>query len=544
MSVKKFREENILSLLVIAVCVLTAIASSLLFFRLDLTQDKKFSISKISRNLYKEIPETLSLTYYVSGRLNKDQSNPKHIEDLLRSYAAASHGKIRVQVKDADASGEISAMADFGIPSQQYQVVERNQRSVANVYTGIVVEYLDRFETIPLAWDLTNLEYELTRTIRKAVSGSGGVLEVLVGDADKTWANEYKLLAQALKQSGWTVREHKAGAAVGDDVEVMLVLGNSKLDDYDLYPVDQFIMRGGKVFFGVKGVDVMTTYGMYAQALSDNATLKLLKTYGVDIKPELVLDANCLTIPFQMQDQASGQLVYSLVRYPHWLSVNQKFVSAENPVTSRFAGLDLFWASPLTLDSVAGLQAEVIAKTTTQAWKSTKDFPINPQQEASFYLESQETLGQYGLVGSISGNFPSYFKARKAPTREGEKAQWMEPVESSAEARIVVVSSADFATDLINYSKSEFNVNFVSACADWLSSDSDLVSIKTRSYKDNRLNKIEDEKRKNSLIFLTYLVTLGLVPLGVVAFGVIRFVRRKRRASVARGKEIFNEISN
>jgi ABC-type uncharacterized transport system involved in gliding motility auxiliary subunit len=540
---KKIKEEYIVSSLVALVLVLAAVASTMFFSRIDMTQSRAFSISKISRELYKDIPEEVDIVYYVSSRLKKDQANPKRIEDMLRSYAASSRGKIRVDVRDPESSGETQAMAEYGIPSQQYRIIEKNQASVANVYTGIVIKYLDRSEVIPLAWDVSNLEYDLTRTVRKAVKGSGEVVEVLVGDSDKSWTNDYTILAQALKSGGWTVRERKAGESVADDVGVLVVLGNSKLDDYDLYPVDQFIMRGGKVFFAVKGVNIVTSYGMYAMPLEKNATLAMLKTYGAEVKGELVMDEASLTIPFQMQDPVSGGVAYSLVRYPYWVSVSQQNVASSNPVTAKFSGLDLFWPSPLVLSDVPGLASVTIAKTTQKAWRATKDFVVNPQQEASFYAESADTKGQYALAAAISGKFPSYFSGKKPPARDGEKPSWKEPLPSSAESRIMVVSSSDFATDILNYSKSDFNATFVSSCVDWLSSDSDLLSIKTRSYQDNRLNKIQDEGRKNGLIGLSYIITLVLVPSGVVAFGIVRFIRRKRRSGLERGKEVLNDIS-
>jgi ABC-type uncharacterized transport system involved in gliding motility auxiliary subunit len=540
---KKIKEEYIVSSLVMLVLVLAAVASTMFFTRIDMTQSRAFSISKISRELYKDIPEEVDIVYYVSSRLKKDQANPKRIEDMLRSYAAASHGKIRVDVRDPESSGETQAMAEYGIPSQQYRIIEKNQASVANVYTGIVIKYLDRSEVIPLAWDVSNLEYDLTRTVRKAVKGSGEVVEVLVGDSDKSWSNDYTILAQALKSGGWTVRERKAGESVADDVGVLVVLGNSKLDDYDLYPVDQFIMRGGKVFFAVKGVNIVTSYGMYAMPLEKNATLAMLKAYGAEVKGELVMDEASLTIPFQMQDPVSGGVAYSLVRYPYWVSVSQQNVAPSNPVTAKFSGLDLFWPSPIELSEVPGLSSVTIAKTTPKAWRATKDFVVNPQQEASFYAESADTKGQYALAAAISGRFPSYFAGKKPPARDGEKPSWKDPLPSSAESRIMVVSSSDFATDILNYSKSDFNATFVSSCVDWLSSDSDLLSIKTRSYQDNRLNKIQDEGRKNGLIGLSYVITLVLVPSGVVAFGIVRFIRRKRRSGLERGKEVLNDIS-
>lgn len=544
MSAKKIREENIILLLVAAVALLAIVASTIFYFRLDMTSDRSFTLSAASRGLYKQIDERVRITYFVSDRLRKEQSNPKRVEDLLRSYAATSRGKITVDVVDPDAAGQAQAMQEYGIPAQQYQVIERNQQSVANVYTGILIQYVDRSEVIPIAWDPSTLEYDVTRSIVKAVKNSGSVAEVLVGDADKNWSNNYKTLAGALKQSGWTVRECTPGAEIGNDVQLVVVLGNSKLEDFDLYPVDQFIMRGGKAFFAVKGVDVMTSYGLYGMPVNNDSLLNMLRGYGADIKKELVADRSCITSPFQMQDE-SGQVGYSLVSYPYWVVVSDKYVSKKSQLTSRFEGLNLMWPSPLSLAQVPGVSSEMIMNSTPKAWRSTKDFNVNPQNQNSFYSEMGTTAGQYGLAATLSGKFPSYFKDKKAPAREGQKPTWKDPVDAQAESRIVVVSSSDFLTDLLmNYTKSEFNVDFATSCVDWLGSDENLLSIKTRDYRDNRLNKIDNPDTMNALVLLTYLVTLVIVPLGVAGFGVFRYVRRKKRAQRGMSKEATNEISN
>lgn len=543
MSIKRKREENTIALLVLLVAVLAVAASSIFYARIDMTQDRSFTLSKVSRQLHEDIEEQVRITYFVSDRLYKEQSNPRRIEDMLRSYAALSRGKIAVDVVDPDKDGQASAMAQYGIGSQQYQVVERNETSVANVYTGILIQYLDRSEAIPVAWDVSSLEYEITRAILKAVKNSSTVVEVLVGDSDKSWANDYKYLSGLMSQGGWQVREAKAGEEIGKDVDLLMVLGNSKLDDFDLYPVDQYLMRGGKAFFAVKGVDIMTNYGMYAVPVGSNALLDMLKGYGADIKKELVLDSACLTVPFQIQNEM-GQASYAFIRYPFWISVNQKYVSSESPLTSKFGGLDLFWPSPMELLDVPGVSSEMIVRTSPKAWKATKDFQVNPQNEAMFYMEMQETGGQYGLAATLQGKLPSYFAGKKAPTREGQETAWKDPIESQSEARIVVISSADFVTDVLQYSKSGFNAEFATACAQWLGSDSSLLSIKTRSYRDNRLNKIQDAETQNALIFLSYAICLGLVPLAVAGYGVFRFVRRRRRAGQGMNKEALNEVSN
>jgi gliding-associated putative ABC transporter substrate-binding component GldG len=541
------RQQTLIAALMGAALLLAAIASTQYFFRLDLTQDKAFSISKVSKNLFKEIPEQLRIVYYVSDRLYKERPEPKRVEDMLREYASSSRGRISVDVLDPEKTGEAATIERFGIMPQQYQVVEKNQASVASVYTGILIQYMDKQEVLPLVFQTASLEYDLTKAIRKVVSGKDMVAMVLLGDSEKTWDQNYKILSDVLKDSGWEVRMAEAGKLVPEDVSLLIVLGNNNLDEFDLYPVNQYLQRGGRAFLAFKGVDISTSYGIYAMEMENSSSLDMLSAWGVTLSKELVLDQSCLTIPIQVASPFGGTMI-SMVKYPHWVSIIEENVDANNPVTSRFAGLDLFWPSPLSVQPKEGLKVTVLARSTKYAWRSTKDFPVNPQDEMSFYAENASTAGQYDLALTLEGQFPDAFAGKPLPQREGVESDWKDkaPATTSAPGRAVLVSSSDFATDLMQYSRSQLfsaqtgkdtNAEFIASCADWLASDDDLVSIRTRSYRDTRLNKIEDAKAKQTMQFFVYLTTLVLVPMGVVAYGVVRVVRRRRHAKSLSAKE-------
>lgn len=528
MVIDRKKQELIVFGLVALTVVLAALASALFYQRLDLTSDKAFSISKVSRGLFKEIDEQLRVTYYVSDRLKRERAEPKRIEDLLREYASYSRGKIKVRVVDPDVTGDSAAIAQYGVQSQQYQTYERNEASVATVYSGIVIQYKDQVQTLPVVFSVNTLEYDLTRAIRKAVSGKDQVALILNGDSGKDWERDYKEFSEELAKNGWVCRQAKAGEAVPDDVNVVLVVGNSNLDDFDLYPVDQYLMRGGNVFFAVKGVDVNTQYGLSAAPIENDAALKLLEAYGVNIAKELVLDDACLNVPFQMQSPTGGSMI-RLVHYPHWVTLLSENVNPQNPLGSRVAGLDLFWPSPISLRDVPGLKAEAIVKSSQESWRSTKDFAVAPQDEFRYTEEKDTTGGQYLVAVSLSGKFPSAFAGKDAPSREGMDVKWAAPVSASAEGKAVVVSSVDFLTGLVQYSKSQGNIGFGLSVVDWLGSDADLGAIRTRNLRDARLNKIRNPASYFLLSVLTYLVVLVLLPLVVIGFGVVRYIRRKRR---------------
>lgn len=518
------KRERLLLALVVAGLTLAAAASTMYYARLDLTSTRMFTLSDAARKLRDDIPESVRISYFVSRSLAERHPGPGEIEDFLRELESVSEGKVRVRIVDP---GDDPAEADgFGVAAQQMQVVERSEQRVAIVYSGIVVEYLDRHETIPSVLSTATLEYELVKAVRSVVSNDSQVVGLLVGDADKSVSGDYQTLRASLARAGYETRELERGRAVDDDVDVLFVLGNAAMDRYDAAFVDAFVMRGGKAFFAVKGVDVRADYGLAASAVPDGGLLSVLSSYGFDVERSLVLDQSSLTVPFQVQ-APSGSYQVQYVRYPFWVIVDERFVSEDSPMTARFGGLDLFWPSPLRLRSVDGVEYVELAKTSPKAWLQTERLAAGPGDQALYALERDGTGGQYLLAASASGSWKSAFMAGDLPYRDG--APPIEPPRpESPPTRMVVVSSADFLSDLMRMSDSGFNASFALSAADWLSSSDDLIAIRSRAVADTRLNRVADEGLRDFLVALTYIVCLGVVPIGVAAFGLARSVRRRR----------------
>jgi ABC-type uncharacterized transport system involved in gliding motility auxiliary subunit len=525
------KHERILMVLTLIAMVLGAVASTMYYTRIDLTSSRAFTLSKAARGLHAEIPEQIRITYYISKSLADRHPGPAAIEDFLSELEAVSRGKIQVRV--VDPTKNPAEAESFGLVAQQMQVVEQSEQRLALVYTGIVIEYLDRHQTIPAILSTDTLEYEIVKAIRAAISDRKPVAGLLVGDADKSLANDYQSLANGLAQAGYEPREVRPGTAIDDDVDLLYVLGNSSIDRYDAAFMDSFLMRGGKAFFAVKGVNVDPNNGLIAKALPDGGLLPVLASYGFDIARQLVLDQSNLTVPFQSQAPNGGyQIQY--VRYPHWVAIDARFTSAGNPITAHFAGLDLYWPSPMTLRPIGTVQYEELAKTTTKAWLQTKNFAAGPQDQPLYALERDATTGQYLVAAAAKGSFPSAFAAGPAPTRAGSLPPPAPVATSSPETRIVVVSSADFLTDMMRMSDSSFNASFALAAADWLVSADDLIAIRARAVIDTRLNRIKDADLKAFMVALTYIVTLGLVPLAVIGYGLARAGRRARKEKESR----------
>ena len=242
--------EIITAALTIGIVVLVALNSAVFFFRLDLTENNAFTISEVSRNLFSEIPQEVTITYYVSDRLRNRAVETQQIIDILNEYAAYSRGRINVRIVDPQQAEAVERVEQLGVVPQQIQVIEEDQQSLAVVYTGVVIEYLDDYETLPVVFDPGTVEYRLTSTIRDLVQGEQDVVGVLLGKEGENLENNYGFLANQLSQS-FEVRTIRRGEEIPPEVTVLLVIGGPGLDEFDLFPVDQYLMSGGSVLFEI-----------------------------------------------------------------------------------------------------------------------------------------------------------------------------------------------------------------------------------------------------------------------------------------------------
>ncbi len=529
----KRRDTVLLSLVLVALAFAVLVAERFPF-RLDLTRDRAYSLSKVSKDLATNLPDRLRITYYRSPALAARHPGPGAIEDFLREFEALGRGRISVTFDNPDAKA--GAVEALGIRPQSMQVVEKNERRVAVVYSGIVLEYRGRTESLPFVLGTEALEYDLVKAARRLVQDRKPLAALLVGDTDKSFENDYRSVKEALEASGWSVSPLVPGQEIPPGTDVLLVLGNSGIDDYAAYRIDAYLASGGNALFAVRGVDVEARETLSAHPLSNDAMLKALASYGVSLRPALLLDAASLTVPFQEMAQGGG-LAVRYVRYPHWVVVRPENTDRAHPLTRSLAGLDLFWPSPLELAAPGGVKATPLIRTSANAWLQTKDFAIAPEESADYAKERDATAGRYLLAATLEGRLPMAYAGKPLPSREG--AAPLPPLPAEAQAsRILIVSSADFANDLMTMTDSLFNAAFVANGAEWLASGDELAALRARGGRDTRLARIDDPARRDLAVFSAYLVNLVLVPGGLALFGILR-ARNRRRA----GKENAHEHS-
>jgi ABC-2 type transport system permease protein len=189
--------------------------------RVDLTQDGVYSLSHTTRDLVSGLEQPLLIRGYFSESTHPDlEPLIPQIRDLLDEYRSAGNGKVKVEVVDPGEDLEVKREAKerFEIEPVPISFETANQTSVVNAYFQIAIEYGDQhvvIQTMDLLQirqsdlgkvdiKLGNNEYEITKSIRKAVQSFSSIDSLFASTPGKVKMDVYltpDALPQALAQA-------------------------------------------------------------------------------------------------------------------------------------------------------------------------------------------------------------------------------------------------------------------------------------------------------------------------------------------------------
>ncbi|MCX8011753.1 MAG: GldG family protein, partial [Desulfobacterota bacterium] len=281
------------------------------FARVDLTQNKLYTLSESSKKVVASLDDIVNINCYFSKNLPSYVISLKQqVSDILDEYRAYARGNIQVKFVDPTEDPGVEQKLRFmGIPQVQLNVMEKDQATATNVYMGVAVSYEDKQEVIPFVKNVNNLEYEITSSILKVTRKQKKTVGFLSGHEEYSIQSDYQAVYQALRRQ-YEVEEVNIapGQPIPDYINVLVVAGPHQLNEQAKYEIDQYIMKGGKVIFLIDIVTVPQEGGIRAFYRETNLN-DILENYGVRVTKNLVLDRFNMLITFQ-----TG---YTILRTPY-----------------------------------------------------------------------------------------------------------------------------------------------------------------------------------------------------------------------------------
>jgi gliding-associated putative ABC transporter substrate-binding component GldG len=503
--------------LVIAIIIAVNLLGLFLFSRVDITDERVYSLSDASKRLAESLDDPVVCKLYFSEDIPAPyNANARYLKDQLYEYRAYSGGQLRFEFIDPVKSDREKEAQALGIPPLQVQAIEKDKMELKKVYMGLAFLYEDKKEVIPIVQSTRNLEYEISSALRKVTTDQVPVVGLLAGHGERERSDGLEVMTQSLQQL-FDVRTVRIvpGELIDDKISVLLIIGPTEsLGSWDQYAIDQFLMRGGRLAAFYDPVDAR----LQDQQAADRQTNwpGLLGYYGIGFKQGLVIDSRCSRIGVTQQQ---GFLRFqNIVEYPFIPQVST--FNSEHLVGKSLEAVDFAFVTPLDSSKVEGSGLDLVPL----CWSSDRSglrqapYDIGPMQK---FLQADFNQPWQIIAAAVTGPFKSAFPNGAPPDSAISTAVLPPTLQEAADGRIIVVGDADCVSD--NGLQNPANIAFAMNIVDWLTQDEGLISIRSRNVTSRPLDEVSEGNRT----LIKYANVFG-PPLLVVFYGLWRWQSRRR----------------
>ncbi|MDD3807082.1 MAG: Gldg family protein [Candidatus Marinimicrobia bacterium] len=528
MAQKNNKRQFILSIIFLAVIlILINLISRSLFFRWDLTRGNVYSLSKSSKSIVRQLDDRMTARVFFSEDLPGEYVNARrYLQDLLEEYRAYSKGNFHFEFVNPDDNEKAKQEANsYQIPPVQLRVLENDKFEIKNVYMGLVLLYRDKKEVLPVIQTTEGLEYDITAAIKKMLAKDLKSIGIIAGKAEGVRTTQ---LSHFLRQT-YNVRNVSLESAIPGNIDLLLmngVLDSLSLDE--LYYLDQYLMRGGKLFLSQARQEAYVQEGI-AESIASNI-FSFLEHYGLTINPDIVIDKLCSQIQIQ---QRQGIFAFNnIIDYPLILIIRE--FNQESLITKGLDEVRVFFPHEITTQGDGDNFTPLLWTSKNSGTIAEGYFPY-PTPDGNYTLRNGYNIyplenpqlekfekGPMVVSGLRTGSQRSFF----ADSLDYSQKEGF--LDFSDNINLLLITDNRFFDDT-RAASFPANMAFILNAADVLTGDAELVEIRTRGLKVRPLKPevLTSETTRNVWKWVNIIVP----PLLVIIFALIKIGqnRKKRR---------------
>lgn len=547
--------KNTITRFVLLVVVLAGInwLASSFFFRWDLTEDKRYSISDATKNLLGSLEKDVIVNVYLSGDFPAGfERLESATRETLEEFQTYANGHLIVNYSDpSNATSEeqrqkqYMSLIDRGLNPTNVFANEDGKRTEKIIFPGVIVQA----DTLSVPVQLLKgnkssspeeqlnqsyegVEFELASAIRVLANPERKKVGFVVSHTKISPARLSDLIATI--QQSYDVFLDMNNPESYEGLDALIVMKpDSAFSEADKYKLDQYVVGGGKALFFVDGarVDSVSLDGSYAQPQDLNLGDLFFK-WGVRLNTNLVKDLNCAQILLNVGNVGDNPDIRPVPWrfFPLLNNFGKHTITRNlNAVYSRFLS---------SIDTVGG--ANGIAKIPllmTSPYTQLVNAPaLVGYNEARKDAEPADYRSGVKLAGVLlEGSFTSLFQNRILPgdpRAAGFKA-------SGNNGKVIICSDGDLIVNDYDYkrnaplplgydrvTKQTFgNKDFVLHALDYMTDANGLINARSKQIAIRALDKIQIQESRKFWQGLNLLLPLALIGI----FGAIRYYLRIRK---------------
>ena len=409
-------------ILILVALVLMNVLVHQLVCRWDMTDDKRYTISRPTKELLRSLDSPLTVTVLLEGELNAGFTRlQKAASELLSEFSIYTTERI-------DSRPLETSLLQGLDPIVIHERTHKGKMAQTTVYPYAIVEYKGKKRLVNLLQNqrglsgeenlnnsIENLEYSMVEAIRGLAQTKVEKVVFLEGHGELEEHDVYDL-TQLLAQYYQVDRGCLGNEAGVLDGYAAVIIADPQLpfSEEDKYILDQYIMQGGRVLWVINGVkfssDFLASQGATPIVALDLDINDMLFRYGVRIRHGLVQDLQCLPVPVDVSTNP---------QQPNWQPMPWTYApllltSQQSPITRNIAQLTATMASAVELvGGEDGIRKEVLLATSS----ASKLTAVPAQVNLSMGVDDEQSY-QYAYIPvavSLEGEFSSLYAHLGAP---------------------------------------------------------------------------------------------------------------------------------
>ncbi|NNK85233.1 MAG: ABC transporter permease [Desulfobacterales bacterium] len=541
------------------------------------------------------LPEKIKIKLFLSSSLKIVAPHMKldnlsglssTIQQIVQNLNDKSYGKLEFQSLDPTQDPKLEELVKkYNILSLKWPDFASGNIRAGNGAIGLLMVYQDKAVTIPLL-DILRLPIigtryeivgnnELKEIISKHIESLIDINEeigyladhgtlaiqgvspnVPPGQRNQSNLNTFKTLTeQNYSIKPVNLNEKNIPESLNS---LVIVRPTEAFTEYELFQIDQFLMRGKNLALFVDSFREVMPGGQQSMALGqgpmylpiETGLEKLLQHYGISIKRSYVMDENCYKQELPQQLGGGERLIYFAP------VIKNKFINKDLGFIKNIKRLIAVKISPIEIEKQRleknGLTAHRLFASSEKSWEMSGQINLNPMFISPPPADEMKSLP---LAYILEGQFPSYFAGKSIPVKkapenksedEKEKANVKNQIatqeknlsaqspkiESEGElipqgkpAKIFIMSSSDMLTDnILDQAGRSSNAVFVMNILDYLNKREEIAVMRS---KEQRFNPLVETQAGTKTFLKSF--NIAVLPVLVVIFGLFVWLRRHSR---------------
>lgn len=543
--------------------------ASLIHYRIDLTAEKRYTLSAPTKKLLRNLGDKVDIDVFLAGDMPADFRNLRNnAEELLQEFKETGKNVHFRFIKPGLGMGEeerqeyLLYLDSLGIrpTNVKVQIKAGEAHEERLVYPGALVSYGDRVFPIDLlqGQDMSGgvqtlnkaaalLEYKFANAIQKVTQERPATIGYLTGNGQLLTYNVYDFIERTLKPNygfGFIPIDSVPVIPLEFDA-VVIVKPTLKFTDRQKLKLDQYVMHGGKIIWMIDNLYAEMDSLMRKQSdfIAFDRGLNIedqLFKYGVRINQDLLQDLQCDKLPLAVGNYGD-QPQLQLLPWPYFPLLSSY---TDHPIAKNLNNvLSIF---PNSLDTV---EAEGITKTVLLASSANSRRLATPAVVSLNSVQTEEDINSFNkknipVAVLLEGKFSSLFANRlAASTADSLAAVYQQPFlrESAIANSMIVMSDADIVANVVTqnegpltmgtnqFTKVQYaNKDFITNCIEYLTNPSGVLTTRSKTLVLRLLDpaKIESDKT------MWQLLNVGLPVVLIAAFAFIyQGIRNKKYAA-------------